>query len=42
MMMVWVFVGASVTAFSGVMVHVLNNVANPAVLAAQQQSNQRM
>ena len=40
MMMVWVFVGATVTAFSGVMVHVLNNVANPKVIAAQSQANQ--
>ena len=39
MMMVWLFVGATVTTFSGVMVYVLNNVANPKVLAAHSQSN---
>lgn len=42
MLMVWLFVGTAVTTFSGVMVYVLNNVANPKVLAAHSQSNQNI
>ena len=41
MMMVWLFVGTTVTTLSGVMVYVLNNVANPKMLATQTQSNKR-
>ncbi len=42
MLMVWLFVGTTVTAFSGVMVYVLNNVANPEILEAHTQSNQNI
>ena len=38
-MMVWLFVGTTVTTFSGVMVYVLNNVANPKIIAAKSQTN---
>ena len=41
MMMVWLFVGTTVTTLSGVMVYVLKNIANPKVLASQPHSNKR-